>query len=145
MNTNQAVAEQAAKAMTEAEIEKEKDDAKHQVKVIDKTSEAQKLVFEKDFYFSYTCEDGKTLEGDFTIKRMSLSAQGKVGVIKARLNNNLFVDPQTELLHAWMAQLQVSIIKHPDWFNVEKLYEMNLLGRLHDEVAKFENSFRRLA
>lgn len=145
MNTNQAAAEAAAKEMTEAEAKEAADDAKHKVKIIDKTTEAQKLVFEKTFYFTYTCLDGKVYEGDFTIKRMSLTKQGQVGVIKSRLNGGLFVDPEIELLHRWMAQLQVSVTQSPEWFNVDKLYEMNLLGRLHDEVAKFENSFRRLA
>lgn len=144
MDTNQAVAEETAKKLAAEEAQKT-EDAKYAVKVIDKTTEAQKLVFEKDFYFTFTCDDGKTYEGEFTIKRMSLSAQGKVGVIKARLNDNQFVDVETEVLHRWMAQLQVSVIKSPPWFDFTKLHDMKLLGRLHDEVAKFENSFRRLA
>jgi len=144
MNTNQAIAEATGKAMTEEEA-KNAEDAKNKIKIIDKTTEAQKLVFEKDFHFTYTDDSGKVFEGDFLIKKMSLTAIGKVGVIKARLNGGMNVEPHIDMLHQWMAQCQVSMLKAPDWFNFDKMQDMHLLGRIHDEVVKFENSFRRLA
>lgn len=146
MDTNKQAAEQVAAELSEAE-KVTATAKKSNIKIIDKTTDQQKLILEHAFYYEcVSAVDGKSYSGDFRIKKMGLTAVGRVGVAKARLNGGgLIVEPHIDLMHQWMAQCQISVVEAPEWFNFDKMVDMEILGSVHQEVVKYENSFRRMA
>lgn len=144
MNPNQAIAEQANEEIED----EEKTGRRTKVQIIDTTSEEAKKKFplEKTVRLeARSVLDGRMYTGDFTIKKMSLGAMGKKGVLKAQFNAGLIVDPQTDGLHERMAQVLVSVTKaeNADWFkNLDELADLDILVALYKEVVAFEASFR---
>lgn len=142
---NREAAEKAAAEMGEQE-KALADSKRSKVKVIDKTTEQEKLDLRKTFYFSVeSAVDGKQYEGDFTIRKMGLMQLSQLGTTKARLSGGLAVEPHYDYLNQQIAQCMVSIEKSPPWWDLNKMVDTEILGAIHKEVISFENSFRKVA
>lgn len=96
-------------------------------------------------------DDDATYRGTFTCKRLSIRGYAQVQVTKTRLNGGMHfvpnepgigVDENTDNLNGMLAQLEVALIDTPDWWNLDDISDMELVGMVFSEVVKFENSFR---
>jgi hypothetical protein len=116
------------------------------VVIVDTTTDAQKLVLEKHFTVeARSVIDGKMYSGSFTAKKVTIGGQGRLGVIRARLNEGLQVDETTDYLHRMIAQCYVSLTRSPDWFrDLENFHDIDLLTAIFGEVMAFERSFRQV-
>lgn len=102
---------------------------------------------EKTITIEYRGEGGKLYAGDFTIRRLSVTAQGRVGAELARLNGGNKVDPVTEFLNTMLAHFPYAILKAPDWWdpNDEKKpssYDVRLMKEVFDAIMAHEQTFR---
>jgi hypothetical protein len=116
------------------------------VVIVDNTSEAQRLVLERHFTVeARSVVDGKMYSGAFTAKKVTIGGQGRLGVIRARLNEGLQVDETTDYLHRMIAQCHVSLTRAPDWFSdLESFHDIDILTAIFGEVMAFERSFRQV-
>jgi len=96
--------------------------------------------------------DGRTYEGQFTCKKLSIMEISRLGVRKVQLNGGFHynedrpgygVEPHIDNMNSMLAHLELAVIQAPVWFNPEVIYDPSLLRAIYGEVAKFENSFFR--
>lgn len=133
---------------TSEENAEEKFGRRTKVNIIQTSTDEQrkKLPLEKSFRLeARSIIDDKMYTGDFTIKKLTLGAMSKKGVIKASLSAGQPVDMQTEFLHEQMAHVRVAVTKHEnaDWFDkLDGLCDADILFALYKEVTAFEASFR---
>lgn len=104
--------------------------------------EAKLPPFEKTFAIEERGDDGKMYAGDFTIKRLSIGNLGRVGTEIARLNGGNTVDQTTDYINTAIAHFKFAIVKAPDWFDVDKLYEPKVIKKVFDTILEHERSFR---
>jgi hypothetical protein len=105
------------------------------------------------FEFSYTSPiDNEVYEGRFAVKKLSIKDLGRLGVRKTQLNGGFHhvedqpgagIDAETDWINTMIAHLELAVVQHPDWFNIELVYDAGLLGELYKKVAEFENAFFR--
>lgn len=105
------------------------------------------------FYIKHTSNtDGRVYEGQFTSKKLSIKELAQMGVRKAQLNGGYHFDPdkpgngideQTDMLNNMLAHLEVALIQWPMWFNLDEIYDAELLGQVYGKVAEFESQFFR--
>lgn len=105
------------------------------------------------FSILYTSKmDGKVYDGQFTTKKLSIRDMGRVGVRKSQLNGGYFYDPDnpgagldetTDATNNMIAHFEVCLIQKPDWFELDDLYDVGLLGEVFRKLIEFENSFFR--
>jgi hypothetical protein len=55
------------------------------------------------------------------------------------------IDAWTEFVNHMISMLEVAIVSKPVWWNLEEIYDEDLLNKVFEEVMEFENSFRRPA
>lgn len=100
----------------------------------------------------YSEEDDRRYQGTFTTKKMSIRDMGQLGVRTSQLCGGLHYDPSapgqgldftTYRINNMMAQVEVSIVKAPDWWNLDTLTDLAVLSAVYKEVADFEATFRR--
>lgn len=96
--------------------------------------------------------DGQVYEGQFTCKKLTIKDLSRVGVRKVQLNGGyhfdskkpgIGIDEDTDAMNSMIAHLEQALIQAPIWFNLEEVYEGELLGKIYKEVVQFENSFFR--
>ncbi len=105
------------------------------------------------FNISHASEiDEQSYVGTFSCKRLSVRDLAQLSVIKTRLNGGYHHDPeqpgcgvdqQTDGLNHMLAHLELSLIDAPDWWDLGEIGDIELLSLVFQEVAKFENSFRK--
>ncbi len=105
----------------------------------------------KTFTIDYNSEqDGMRYKGTFTIKKLSIRDLAALGVRKAQLNGGMYyndstpgrgVDEQTDDFNNMIAHLELSIKDSPDWWNLDQITDVELLGFVFKEVMDFENTF----
>jgi hypothetical protein len=73
-----------------------------------------------------------------------------LGVRKAQLNGGMHhdasnpgrgIDTFTDNLNQMVAQLELAIVKHPQWWDLADIVDLQLLSKVFEEVISFENSF----
>jgi hypothetical protein len=93
---------------------------------------------------------GKVFEGTFTTKKLSVKELGWVSVRRAQLNGGMYydedkpgtgIDEQTDWLNQAIAHCEVSLKQVPTWWNLDELYDIDLLLAVYKKVVEFENSF----
>lgn len=89
--------------------------------------------------------DGRTYAGLFAFKRLTIPQTSQLGADIARLGGGLQVDPATEFLNIMIAQCRLSVVKAPEWFVLDELYDLEPVTAVYKEVLKFEKSFHRAA
>lgn len=96
--------------------------------------------------------DGKVYEGQFTTKKMSIRDIGQLGVIKSRLNGGYYfdedspgvgIDETTDATNNMLAHFEVCLLQHPVWWNLDELFDLQLLSEVYKKIVEFENSFFR--
>jgi hypothetical protein len=107
----------------------------------------------KTFSIVYTSKmDGQVYDGQFTTKKLSIRGMGQVGVRKSQLNGGYFFDPMnpgsgidetTDATNNMIAHFEVCLLQSPDWFNLDEVYDIGLLGEIYKHIIEFENSFFR--
>lgn len=97
-------------------------------------------------------QDGRRYQGQFTTRKMSIRDMGQLGVRTSQLCGGLHYDPTTPgqgldattyHINQMIAQLEVSIVKAPEWFNLDTITDLSVLSAVYQEVADFETSFPR--
>lgn len=96
--------------------------------------------------------DGQTYEGQFTTRKLSIKDIAAIGVRRTQLNGGYHynekspgtgIDETTDWTHTMIAHLELSLIQYPSWFNLDLLYDGDLLMKVFTQVAEFENNFFR--
>ena len=105
----------------------------------------------KTFSIDYMSEqDGMRYKGSFTIKKLSIRDIAALGVRKAQLNGGMHydesnpgrgVDEQTDDFNNMIAHLELSIKDSPEWWNLDNVTDVDLMGHVFKEVIAFEQSF----
>lgn len=105
------------------------------------------------FFFRFQSSlDGKVYEGQFTSKKLSIRDITMLGVRKVQLNGGFHYDENRpgqgieehiDQLNAMIAHLEIALIQWPAWFNLDLIYDPELLTRLYAKIMEFENSFFR--
>jgi len=105
--------------------------------------EKAKLAFVKSFTITWkNRETGVVQVGTFTVARPGLGAFGKIGVLKAKLNGGMAVDPLTDFNHQMMADLHYILTSFPDWWKPDEFYTADPLRKVWDHVVAWLNTFR---
>jgi hypothetical protein len=105
----------------------------------------------KTFAVDYMSEqDRMRYKGNFTIKKLSIRDLAALGVRKAQLNGGMHyddshpgrgVDEQTDDFNNMIAHLELSIKEAPEWWNLDNVTDVDLMGHVFKEVIAFEQSF----
>lgn len=114
-----------------------------------KVNQAKTHTFSIDFT---SVTDDTRYSGQFTCKKLTIADMSALGVRKAQLNGGMYydeknigrgVDESTDQFNNMIAHLELAIIKAPAWWDFDKMSDINLLGKVFEEVMKFESSFFR--
>ncbi len=95
-------------------------------------------------YHTFTV-DHNGYKGEFTVKYPSLLDRIRIGTLRAQYLDGVPIeslDILTDNISFMAATLQVVLVKKPDWFNLEVLYDYDILDYVHTEYVKWVNSFR---
>ncbi len=105
----------------------------------------------KTFAVDYNSEqDGMRYKGQFTIQKLGIRALAALGVRKAQLNGGMHydeahpgrgVDEQTDDFNNMIAHFELSVKEAPEWWNLDQITDVELLGIVFKEVIEFEQSF----
>ena len=96
--------------------------------------------------------DGKRYHGQFTVKKLSIKDIGQIGVRKTQLNGGFHHDPttpgsgvppQTDWLNQMIAYLEIALVQMPFWFDLDQIYDPDLLGEIFKNATEYENNFFR--
>jgi len=111
--------------------------------------------FTKTFSIDFMSDlEDRRYQGTFTVKKLGIREMGALGVRKSQLNGGMYydsenpgrgVDEQTDDFNNMIAHLEISVKQHPDWWNLDKISDPQLIGKVFQEVLEFENSFLRRA
>ena len=94
--------------------------------------------------------DDRRYIGSFTSKKLTIRDLATIGVRKTQLNGGFHhdvnnpgrgVDESTDEFNSMLAHLEISIVKKPEWWNLDEVTDMELIGKVYKEVLTFENSF----
>lgn len=105
----------------------------------------------KTFSVDYdSAQDNMRYIGKFTIKKLAIRDIAALGVRKAQLNGGMYyneatpgrgVDEQTDDFNNMIAHLELSVKESPEWWNLDSVTDVNLLGLVFKEVIEFEQTF----
>lgn len=94
--------------------------------------------------------DSRRYKGKFVSKKLTIRDIAALGVRKSQLNGGMHhdaghpgygVDEQTDEFNNMIAHLELSIVEAPDWWNLDEITDVTLLGYVYKEVVTFENTF----
>jgi hypothetical protein len=113
------------------------------------TNLRQKLL--NSFDIDYLSEvDGRRYKGKFLAKKLSIRDIAALGVRKSQLNGGMHhdaehpghgVDEQTDEFNNMIAHLEISVVEKPQWWNLDEITDVALIGQVYAEVLAFENKF----
>lgn len=105
----------------------------------------------KTFSINYKSKkDNQTYQGEFTVRRLSIADIASLGVRKAQLNGAMHYNPETpgcgvdvdtDEFNGVIAHLQIVMVKHPDWWDLNKVNDLGVMYAVYEEVMKFERYF----
>jgi hypothetical protein len=101
------------------------------------------------FELDYTSGNGRKYKGTFTNKILTPQDRIRVGQMQAALTGNTpwdALDPETQYFVGMVSQLQISLVKKPDWFimsGAKAMRDINVLNKVYTEVASHEAFFRK--
>lgn len=94
--------------------------------------------------------DNVLYEGEFTIKRLSISDFNKQQIRKLQLNGGYHYDSSNpgvgvsrdvDFFNDVISHLEIAIIKAPKWWDLDEMTDVGVVYAVHEEVIAFENSF----
>ena len=108
------------------------------------------------FSIDYTSpEAGQRYAGAFTCRKLSIMDLSKMRMRTAQMNGGMHcvrdddgnptghgVDEHTEYFNSMLAQLEVSLVTYPQWWDLGTISDADLVRRVYQEVEKFEQTFR---
>ena len=95
--------------------------------------------------------DGQMYMGQFTCRRQTVADISKIKLRRMQLSGGFHYDSDNPGVgldfdsHAWntmCATLDTVLVDKPSWFDLDSLFESDLVNTVYREVSKFENSFR---
>jgi hypothetical protein len=98
----------------------------------------------------YSEVEDRRYQGTFTSKKLSIKDMTQLGVRRTQLCGGLHYSPETPghgldidtyNINGMIAQLEISLIKFPDWWNLDQLTDFEVLSEVYKEVISFENNF----
>lgn len=110
------------------------------------------------FFEHHSVEDRRVYSGTFTMRRLPLGEVAKLETEKARVNVGVPPTEQVYYVNEQLIDLKYKIVNSdtPEWFknlltpmdpsnpdDPNKVYDADVVARLHAEVVEFELSFRR--
>jgi hypothetical protein len=102
---------------------------------------------QKVFHVDYTDpETSRQYGGDFTVKRLNIGDMRQVGIRRAQLNGGLSeesLDRNISYVNAMLAHLEIALVKTPDWWKPQEMYNADVVADVYQEVMLFEETFRR--
>lgn len=116
-----------------------------EVTIVDVENDAEKakLPYVKSFTVTWkNPETGIIKAGTFTAERPGLGKLGEIGVLRAKLNGGLTVDPMTDSNHAMMADLHYVLIDFPDWWRPASFFTATPLWEVWNHVNTWLATFR---
>jgi hypothetical protein len=102
------------------------------------------------FTINYTSGDGTNYRGQFVTKKLSIRDVAAMGVRKAQLNGGMHHDPSnpghgvdfnTDEFNQMMAHLEIAIVSAPPWWDLNNIFDVQVMAVVWEEVVKFETSF----
>jgi len=102
------------------------------------------------FLIRHKMYDGRVLEGQFTTRKLSIKDHAQVNVRRVQLNGGYHhdesnpgrgIDAETDWTNRMIAHLEACLIQKPLWFDVEDIDDAELLFKVFEKCAEFENSF----
>lgn len=95
-------------------------------------------------------QDDFRYTGNFTTKKLSIADMAALGVRKTQLNGGyhysegtpgMGVDAETDDFNAMIAHLEIALQDFPVWWDLSNISDIDLLGKVFQEVISHENSF----
>ena len=106
------------------------------------------------FMLVYKTDDGQTLEGQFTSKRLSIRDRAQIGVRKSQLTGGMYcvrdddgnatgqgLDEDADYLNTMLAHLEIALAQKPSWFDLDDVYDLGLVREVYEKVVNFELTF----
>lgn len=102
--------------------------------------------------------DNQRYQGNFTVKRLSISDRSAVNLKKTQLCGGFYtvrdengdptgkgIDSDAEFFNYALAYLEVALVKgaFPSWFNPDEITDETVVLKIFTEAFDWENSFRR--
>lgn len=94
--------------------------------------------------------DDCTYEGDFTIKRQGIMDYSRQQLRKLELNGGRYHvrdDPgagvpwSMEYFNEMISTLEITVLKAPDWWDLEEISDFEVMDAVYKEVTAFEATF----
>jgi 5'-3' exonuclease len=98
----------------------------------------------------YSEVDDRRYQGTFTVRKLTIRDMTQLGVRRTQLCGGLHYSPSTPgqgldidtyTINSMVAQLEISLVKYPDWWNIDQLTDLAILSDIYKEVVSFENNF----
>ena len=94
---------------------------------------------------------GERYMGTFTVKKLTIHDLSRLGHRKAQLcggfsydpEGSKGIDPATAMLNEMIAHCEIALISKPEWFDADKLTDIDVLNAVYEEVSSFETNFLR--
>lgn len=89
-------------------------------------------------------DTGQQYAGTFTYKRPNIRAKSEIAKMKARLNESLGVDSDTDFIHEMLAYLRYTLIASDNsqwWVAADhgyNLFDLNVIMDIYKEVKKWD-------
>lgn len=102
------------------------------------------------FEIDFTSGDGTNYRGKFTVKKLSVRDIAAMGVRKAQLNGGMHHDPShpgqgvdynTDEFNQIISHLEIGLIDTPPWWDLNNIFDTQVIGKVWEEVVQFEASF----
>jgi hypothetical protein len=107
---------------------------------------------QKTFEIDYTDDLGKRWMGNFVCKKLSVRDYLRIGVRKTQLNGGFHYDAEQpgkgipaeiDDANSMVAHLELALIQSPIWWDLDQIYDLELVTKVYVEIMKFENSFSK--
>ena len=105
------------------------------------------------FSISYNSDvDDCVYAGTFRCRKLAVQDFVKLSALKSKYNGGMYynaekpgigVDQTTDSFSHMLAHLELVLTDKPDWWNLESVGDIGVVTAVFEEVAKFENSFRK--
>lgn len=99
----------------------------------------------------YSEQDDYTYRGTFITKKLSVLDQARVNVRKSELNGGKYYDDEnpgvgideiTDNMNYMIAFLETSLTKTPEWWDINSIGDVVILGKVFKEAIEHQSRFR---
>ena len=111
------------------------------------------LQLQQQFYIEIVSKlDGQTYSGQFTVRKLAIKDIAQIGVRKTQLNGGFHHDEdnpgtgiavETDWINQMLAYMEIAVVQAPMWFNLNTIYDADILVSVFRKATEFENNFFR--